>query len=60
MREIAGAADLPKGQIVISDGLNAIAITDQGHLEPYLEELHKRLTAAGIPSDENIVVTAEG
>jgi ethanolamine ammonia-lyase large subunit len=51
-------ANLPKGQIVISDGLNAKAIMDEGHLAPYLEEMNKLLAEAGIPvNDKNIVVT---
>jgi ethanolamine ammonia-lyase large subunit len=52
-------ATLPKGQIVISDGLNAKAIMDEGHLAPYLEELRKMLAEANVPmGDENIVVTS--
>ena len=51
-------ADLPKGQIVISDGLNAKAIMDAGHLAPYLDELRKLLAEANVPmSEKNIVVT---
>ena len=50
--------NLPRGQIVISDGLNAKAITDGGHLAPYLEQMRKLLAEAGIPINEkNIVVT---
>jgi ethanolamine ammonia-lyase large subunit len=49
----------PAGQIVISDGLNAKAIMDEGHLGPYLEEMRKVLADAGVPmSDSNIVVTS--
>ena len=40
-------ADIPKGQIVISDGLNADAIMDEGHLAPYLDEIRKLLSEAG-------------
>jgi ethanolamine ammonia-lyase large subunit len=48
-----------RGQIVISDGLNAKAIMDEGHLAPYLEEMRKLLAEAGVPmSDKNIVVTS--
>lgn len=47
-----------KGQIVISDGLNANAIMDKGHLVPYLDEMRKLLGDAGATmSDKNIVVT---
>jgi len=50
--------DPPKGQIVISDGLNAKAIMDDGHLAPYLEEMRRLLAEAGVPmSDKNILVT---
>jgi ethanolamine ammonia-lyase large subunit len=52
-------ANLPKGQIVISDGLNAKAIMDENHLAPYLDEMRKLLTEAGVPmSEKNIVVTS--
>ena len=52
-------SDLPKGQIVISDGLNAKAIMDDGHLAPYLEEMRRLLAEAGVPmSDKNILVTS--
>jgi ethanolamine ammonia-lyase large subunit len=50
--------NLPKGQIVISDGLNAKAIMDDGHLAPYLEEMRRLLADADVPmSDRNILVT---
>ena len=49
----------PKGQIVISDGLNAKAIMDQGHLAPYLEEMRRLLGDADVPmSETNILVTS--
>jgi ethanolamine ammonia-lyase large subunit len=49
----------PKGQIVISDGLNAKAIMDEGHLAPYLDEVRKLLAEANAPmSETNIVVTS--
>jgi ethanolamine ammonia-lyase large subunit len=52
-------SDLPKGQIVISDGLNAKATMDEGHLAPYLDELRKMLAEANVPmSEKNIVVTS--
>lgn len=50
---------MPKGQIVISDGLNAKAIMDDGHLAPYLEEIRRLLGEASVPiSDQNILVTS--
>jgi ethanolamine ammonia-lyase large subunit len=51
-------ANPPRGQIVISDGLNAKAIMDEGHLAPYLDEVRKLLADAGAPmSETNLVVT---
>lgn len=58
IRELWGA-DIPKGQIVISDGLNANAIMDDGHLAPFLDEMRKLLSDAGVTvGDKNIVVTS--
>jgi ethanolamine ammonia-lyase large subunit len=58
LRESWGAG-LPKGQIVISDGLNSKAIMDEGHLAPYLEEMRRLLAEAGVPmSEKNILVTS--
>jgi len=52
-------ANPPKGQIVISDGLNAKAIMDDGHLAPYLEEVRKLLGETNATmSEKNIVVTS--
>ena len=46
-------------QIVISDGLNANAIMDPGHLAPYLAALRAALVAKGYqPAPEHLVVTA--
>ena len=48
----------PDIQVVISDGLNAKALMDEGHLMPYLNELEKECKKAGLTlSDKNIVVT---
>ncbi len=46
-------------QIVISDGLNALSITDEGHLKPFLKRIRGQLAASGFkPAPENIVVTS--
>jgi ethanolamine ammonia-lyase large subunit len=51
-----GAYDV---QIVVADGLNAYALTDTGHLTPYLEELRRGLLAGGFrPAPEYLVVTS--
>ena len=46
-------------QIVVSDGLNALALTDDGHLAPYLDGAAPRLCSpAGLrPAPEHVVVT---
>lgn len=51
---------LPKGQIVISDGLNAMAIMDEGHLAPYLKELRRMLAEANVPMSETNIVVSGG
>jgi ethanolamine ammonia-lyase large subunit len=46
-------------QIVISEGLNAWALTDEGHLAPYLEKVRTDLTAAGYKvAPDHIIVTS--
>lgn len=46
-------------QIVISDGLNAHAIMDPGHLAPFLKRVRERLGRDGFrPARENLVVTS--
>jgi ethanolamine ammonia-lyase large subunit len=45
-------------QIIVTDGLNAYALTDEGHLAPYLEELRRQLVERGFhPAPEVVVVT---
>lgn len=49
----------PDAQIVISDGLNANAIMDTGHLAPYLDELRKELARLHFTvADELVVITS--
>jgi ethanolamine ammonia-lyase large subunit len=46
-------------QIVISDGLNALAIMEEGHLPPFLERLRSGLADQGMKaSRENLIVTS--
>jgi ethanolamine ammonia-lyase large subunit len=46
-------------QIVVSDGLNALAIMDPGHLPPFLQEVRRLLTLEGYrPAPEHIVLTS--
>jgi ethanolamine ammonia-lyase large subunit len=52
----AGRIDV---QIVVSDGLNALAVMEPGHLAPFLEQLHIDLADQGWNvSREHLVVTA--
>lgn len=46
-------------QIVVSDGLNALAITEDGHLLPFLKQLRSGLDEIGLSvSDENLVISS--
>ncbi|MEN6457276.1 MAG: ethanolamine ammonia-lyase subunit EutB [Prolixibacteraceae bacterium] len=48
---------VPDVQIIVSDGLNVSALTDEGHLTPYLEYLKSELKEAGLSvSDTTIVI----
>jgi ethanolamine ammonia-lyase large subunit len=52
----AGECDV---QIVISDGLNVLALMDQGHLAPFLARLRESLIQEGYhPVEEHVVVTS--
>lgn len=47
----------PDIQIIISDGLNVSALSDEGHLKPFLEHLHAELSLAQLTiSSYNIVI----
>lgn len=53
-KQHAGQVDV---QIVISDGLNALSIMQEGHLKPFLSQLRTELTTVGLrPAIDNIVV----
>lgn len=47
-------------QIVISDGLNAYALTDPGHLEPYLRELRLVLASTGLKAAASPIIVTHG
>ena len=53
----AGAIDV---QIVISDGLDALSLTDEGHLGPWLEAMREHLAAAGYHLASEIVLVTQG
>ncbi|WP_299465241.1 ethanolamine ammonia-lyase subunit EutB [uncultured Gimesia sp.] len=55
-----GYAEQFNVQIVISDGLNALSIMDEGHLEPFLTELRQQLQATGYASAERNIVVQSG
>jgi ethanolamine ammonia-lyase large subunit len=58
-RSRADAAIVPNVQIVISDGLNALALTEPGHLLPLLVTLRSQLMAQGwTPAADHLVVTS--
>src|SRR5262245_13236060 len=46
-------------QVVVSDGLNALSIMDEGHLGPFLSRLRTALARDGVrPAPENLVFTS--
>ena len=46
-------------QIMVSDGLNALAIMDAGHLDPFLKQLRTQLLKQGYhPAPEHLVLTS--
>ena len=53
----AGAYDV---QLVISDGLDALALTDPGHLQPYLDTLLPELASAGFKAAPEQIVVKNG
>jgi len=55
----AKAADFDV-QVVVSDGLNALAIIDAGHLAPYLAELRTSLEAKGLRLSPALLVVTSG
>ncbi len=52
--------DVPDVQLVISDGLNASALMDDGHLAPYLEAVQPALQAAGWTVSHAPIVVING
>ncbi len=50
-------SEVPEVQIIISDGLNVRALTDEGHLQPFMEGLKLALQQKGYQlAKENIVI----
>lgn len=49
-----------KIEIIISDGLNVSALSDEGHLKPYLEFLNKELVSVGLSVGINNIVVRHG
>ena len=51
-------SEIPDVQIIISDGLNVRALTDEGHLIPFLNLLRQDLKSKGYSvANENILIT---
>ena len=50
--------DIPDVQLLISDGLNARALMDEGHLKPFITLLSQKLKSKGFSvAKENILIT---
>ena len=47
-------------QIVISDGLNALSLTDEGHLQPYLDTVRQKLKEAGFGVAPELIIVRNG
>jgi ethanolamine ammonia-lyase large subunit len=56
----ANHGDRYDAQLVISDGLNAYALTDEGHLHPYLKAVRKELAAAGYRAAPDHILVRHG
>ncbi len=52
--------NIPDVQIIISDGLNVSALSDENHLKPFLEHLRKELTMAGLTAGADHIVIRNG
>lgn len=51
---------VPDIQLIISDGLNVRSITDNGHLDPFIEELKARLQKRGYSFSTSPIVITHG
>ncbi len=60
VRRLRSAAEAFDVQIVVSDGLNAWAISDDGHLSPYLEVLRAGLGRNGYRVAPGLLVVTHG
>eukprot|EP00977_Amphora_coffeiformis_P028555 scaffold35950_cov221-Amphora_coffeaeformis.AAC.1 len=49
-------SQVPDVHVIISDGLNARALTDEGHLLPFLKKLREQLQGLSV-SEHNLVIT---
>ena len=52
--------DIPDVQIIISDGLNPRALSDQGHLDTFVSELNTLLSQKGLSISKNPVFITNG
>jgi len=61
LKKIRGNWDAtPDVQIIVSDGLNAEALMDDGHLEPFLDSLREELSSAGLSTAKEIPILKYG
>jgi ethanolamine ammonia-lyase large subunit len=54
------STQVPDIQLIISDGLNVRSITDNGHLNPFIEELKERLQKRGYSFSNSPIVITHG
>ena len=60
VRALRGRAADFDVQVVVSDGLSALAITDSGHLAPYLAQLRASLETNGLRLSPTLLVVTSG
>ena len=61
LQKLLGERKAPAAiQIVISDGLNSLAISDEGHLTPFLETLREELSGMGLETAAELLVVKYG
>lgn len=60
LARLAARVDSVQVQVIVSDGLSASALMDEGHLAPYLTALSGELAAKGLKAADEILVVRGG